>query len=155
MNIEQQAAARLLDKGIKVRATAPLFLRLFGKKQVAFVVRQPFLGTLYRISAIFLEMGISDERLGEIGGENIHLLITQHGRALAKIAALAILNGKWRGRVFGRLFGNWLFWKLNSVQLLTICQVLAAITGTEAFTNTIGLVRTMKMTEPSHQAQGS
>ena len=30
MNIEKEAAARLLDRGIKVRATAPLFLRLIG-----------------------------------------------------------------------------------------------------------------------------
>ena len=155
MNIEKEAAARLLDKGIKVRVTAPLFLRIIGIKKLAFVIRQPFLGTCYRISLLFLEMGISEERLDNLADENIHMLFTQHGKTLAKIAAQAILNGKWRGRLFGRWFGSWLFWQLNQVQLMTIANVLVSITGTDAFTNTIGLVRTMKMTQPSQTAQGS
>ena len=100
-------------------------------------------------------MGISDERLANIDAENVHLLFIQHGKTLAKIAAQAILNGKWRSRLLGNVFGTWLFWKLNQVQLLTIVTVLVSITGTDAFTNTIGLVRSMKMTSPSQKAQGS
>jgi len=155
MNIEKQAAQRLLEKGIKVRVTAPLLLRVFGKRTIAFVIRQPFLGTLYRISLLYLDMDISDERLQNISDENIHVLFGQHGKTLAKIAAQAILNNKVSGWLFGGVFGEWLFWKLNQVQLLTIVNVLVSIAGTDAFTNTIGLVRTMKMTQPSHKAQGS
>jgi hypothetical protein len=155
MNIEKQAAARLLDKGIKVPAMAPLFLRVFGKRQVSFTVRQPFLGTLYRISLLYLEMNISDERLENMDAENVHVLFAQHGQTLAKIAAQAILNGHWSGKLLGGMLGRWLFWHLNSVHLLYIVKTLVSITGTDAFTNTIGLVRDMKMTTPSQTAQGS
>lgn len=157
MNIEKDAAVRLLDKGIKVQATAPLFLRVFGKKKISFVIRQPFLGTLYRISLLYLSMNIGDERLDELDEENIHLLFVQHGQTVANIAAQAILNSKIKGALFGGILGHWLFWKLNQVQLFTIANVLVSIAGTEAFTNTIGLVRRMKMTQPnrSHETEGS
>lgn len=157
MDFEKQAAERLLERGIEVRATAPLLLRILGKRTIALVVRQPCLGTLYRISLIYLAMGIGDERLADLDNENVHALFTKHGKALTEIAAQAILNGKWSGRLFGGILARWLFWKLNPVQLLTIANVLVSITGTEGFTTTIRLVRNMKMTQPnlSQTAGGS
>lgn len=102
-------------------------------------------------------MGIDDERLEGLDEENVHLLFTRHGKTLAMIAAQAILNGNKRGKLLGGILGRWLFWKVNPVQLLTIANVLVSITGTSAFTNTIGLVRRMKMTQPnrSQTAEGS
>ncbi|MDO3641976.1 hypothetical protein [Mucilaginibacter sp. L3T2-6] len=148
-NIELNAAERLLDRGIKVPVTAPLLFRLFGKRKINVVVRMPYLGTLYRISALFLSMGISDDRLKDMTGENIHNLFAKHGKTLTKIVAQALLNGWLTGWLFARPVAAWLYWRLNNVQLLTLADTLVSLTGSDAFTNTIRLVRMMKRTAPN------
>lgn len=157
MNAEYNAAKTLLDRGIKVPVTAPLWLRVFGKRTVTMTVRQPYLGTLYRISMLYLSMNITDEQLENIGDENPSNLFISHGRKLAGIAAQAILNGKWAGKLFGGVLTRYLYWKLSPIALLTIARTLVSLSGTEAFTNTIKLARSMKMTAPtlSQKTQGS
>lgn len=157
MNVEYNAAKTLLDKGIKVEVTSPLWLRAFGKRSIKMVIRQPYLGTLYRVSELFLSMGIDDAELEKINEGNAHQLFTKHGRTLAAIAAQALLNGYWMGKLFGGMMARKLFWRLTPSQLLTIAHVMVTIGGTSAFTNTIRFVGAMKMTSPnlSQQNQGS
>ena len=157
MSIEYDAAKTLLDKGIKVEVTSPLWLRAFGKRTVTLAIRQPFLGTLYRISALYLGMCIEEADLENMEGAHLHLLFKTHGRTLAAIAAQGILNGKWSGKVFGRMLARSLFWRLTPLQLLMIARVMVSVSGTTAFMNTIRLIGSMKMTAPnlSQEDQGS
>ncbi len=157
MNTEQNAAETLLNKGIKVRVTAPLLFRLFGKSTIGITITQPHLGTLYRISKAWLQAGLTDDDLNDINQANAHKLFMAHGMQLASITAIAWLNGYWRGRLFGRMVSKWLYWHLTPLQLLGIANVLVVLSGTQAFTNTIRLAASMKMTAPnlSQANQGS
>jgi hypothetical protein len=157
MNIEQNAAETLLNKGIKVRVTAPLLFRLFGKATIGITITQPRLGTLYRISAVYLKAGIIDDDLPLINDANAHELFNKHGYWLAKVAAIAWLNNLWLGKVFTGIVTRWLYEHLTALQLLAIANVLAVLSGTQAFTNTIRLAASMKMTKPnlSQTNQGS
>lgn len=157
MSTEYNAVRALLDRGIKVPVTAPLCLRVIGKRTVGFTVYQPYLGTLYRISMLYLSMNITDEQLETIGDANPSDLFISHGKTLAAIAAQAILNGKLRGKLFAGLLTRYLYWHVSPMALLTITRALVTLSGTEAFTNTIKLARSMKMTAPtlSQKVQGS
>jgi hypothetical protein len=155
MNIEQTAAETLLNKGIKVPVTAPLLLRVFGKDQLRLTITQPFLGTLYRISAVYLSTGLTGADIDALNEANAHHLFTDHGRQLARIAALGWLNGYWRGRLLSGMVARWLYWHLTPLQLLTLANVLVLLSSTQAFTNTIRLAASMRMTNQSQTIQGS
>jgi len=153
MTAELQAAKALLDEGIKVPVTAPLFFKMFGKQKLNLVVKQPYLGTLYRISKIYLASGLAEDQ----ETKDAELLFLNHGKAMSRIAAMAILNGYWKGKFLGGLLSWWLFENMPALYLQTIMQVLKVVSGREAFTNTIKLVGEMIMTTPnlSQQTQGS
>lgn len=157
MRTEQHAAATLLDKGIKVPVTAPLLLRMLGKRTVNLVIKQPYLGTLYRISWLMLKTRLNDKQLNELNEANAHILFARHGSSLAKVVAAAWLNDYWLGKLFTGLVSKWLYWHLTPIQLLTIANVLVFLSSTQSFTNTIRSVASMKMTKPnlSQQNQGS
>ncbi|MBD1394260.1 hypothetical protein [Mucilaginibacter glaciei] len=157
MKVEQQAAATLLEQGIKVRVTAPLLFRVFGRKIIELVMLAPNQGTLLRISALYLSTGIQADELKEMDEGNAHALFTKHGRTLCSIIAVAWLHGYWRGKLFTRIVSRWLYWHLNNMQMLTIVNLLVMLSSKESFTTSIRLIATMKITAPnlSHENQGS
>jgi hypothetical protein len=157
MNVEQIAAKTLLNRGIKVPVTAPLWLRAFGKRTINVVITPPHYGTLHRIGLLFLSMDITEEKLEKIDEVNSHTLFLAHGKSVCKIAAYAILNGKWSGRLFAGMLSRYLYWKLTPINGFTIARVMVMLCGTSAFPNTIRLVSSMKMTLPtlSHETEGS
>ncbi|MEO7212658.1 MAG: hypothetical protein ABIX36_07630 [Mucilaginibacter sp.] len=155
--MEQQAAATLLDHGIKVRVTAPLLFRLFGRKHIELVIIPPNMGTLTRISYLYLSSGITDEQLANMDDANAHNLFSKHGRLLSRIIATAWLYGYWRGKLLTGIVSGWMYWHLNSIQMRTIVNVLVMLSSRESFTSSIRSVAAMKMTAPtlSQQTQGS
>jgi hypothetical protein len=107
MNIEQQAAATLLEKGIKVRVTAPLLFKLFKKSAFHLVIVAPNMGTLIRISELYLSTGLTNEDLDKLNDESSHDLIVRHSHTLNKIIACAWLRGYWRGKLFTGIVATW------------------------------------------------
>ncbi|MGB4774086.1 MAG: hypothetical protein WBP45_02845 [Daejeonella sp.] len=145
---ETLAADTLLERGVKVSIPAPLFLRFFGKKNVSAVIRQPKLGTLMRISRLYLKTGITADQLAGIDHENAHQLVAKNGRMMAKIMATALLNGYWRGLLLTGLLAAWLIWKISPQKLCALVYLMVIFSGTQDFFNTIKLVADMKMTSP-------
>jgi hypothetical protein len=157
MNTEKQAAETLLDKGIKVRVSAPLLLRLIGIRKLRPVMRQPFLGTLHRISLIYLNSGMTADELANVSETNAHELYRRYAMPLAEIMAQALLNGRIRGRLFGKVLAKWLAEHVQPIDLMLMANVLVGLNSKQAFTNTIRLVSTMTTTAPnlSQTNQGS
>lgn len=157
MNIEQKAAETLLNKGIKVRVSAPLLLRLVGIKSLRPVVRAPYWGTLNRITLIIHKAGLTSERVATIDDADIHELYAEFAVPLNMIMAQAILNNYWLGKVFGKLLGRFLVWHSTPLQTMTIANVLVSLNSKTAFTNTIRWVQPMTTTKPtlSQASQGS
>ena len=151
-NIELQAAKSLLDEGIKVPVSAPLFLRVFGKRKIYLVVRQPYLGTLYRISKIYLETGMDNADNGDKKA-----LYINYAKPMSRVVAQAILNGYWSGKLMGKLFAWWLVDKISPLYLENIISMLQAVADKEVFQDTIRSVGGMIMTTPnqSQTEQGS
>jgi len=157
MNVEQKTAEALLNKGIKVRVTAPLLLRLIGIRKIRPVVRSPYLGTLHRISLLFLASGITPDQLESVDEASAHDLYTKYTGMLTQVMAQAILNGQWRGKVFGKLLAKYLVWHCDAIEMMTIAHIMVSLNSKTAFTNTIRSVSSMTTTRPnlSQATQGS
>lgn len=158
MNIEQQAAKRILESGVRVPIPAPLFLRVFGKKQVKITIRQPYMGTLMHISRLATAKGFTLVDIDQGDEEALHKLAANHAKTMARIVAVAMLNRKALIMLFSRLLGSWLLWKLKPPKLTEIVMTLVLLCGYQDFTSSIRLIRRLRMTKPknlSPKDQGS
>lgn len=60
---EIQEAQVILEKGSRFEVPAPFFLRLFGKKTIAFILHDPTAAVCLELTAMRLSMGVTDEEL--------------------------------------------------------------------------------------------
>lgn len=137
-----------MERGVRVPVRAPLLLRVFGKKTVPMVIKQPSMGVLIYISRAYLKMGIDVEQLEGGSVEEAHRLLAQNGRSVARIAAIGWLRTRTRIRLFSGLVARWLLWRLSPQQLRDVLLVLVTLSGVNDFTNTIRLLRAMNMMSP-------
>lgn len=78
--------------------SSPRFFGLFEKKSIVhvtrtFVIKEPTLGTLDRLSAEWIEMAIDEEELkGEDAMYQARILAKKHALRCAKVIALAVLG---------------------------------------------------------------
>ncbi|MEZ2337691.1 hypothetical protein AB6735_18740 [Mucilaginibacter sp. RCC_168] len=149
MNIESQAAATLLDKGIKVRVTAPLLFRLFGRQDINLVIRAATGGTINRCNDLFLSTGMTREQLPDLEDMEAHTLYKQFTPTLCKIIATAWLNSFFFGWLLARIVGHWLYWHMSMPQIVTSMKVILMLMVKEGFLNTIRSAATMQMTAPN------
>lgn len=154
---EYQAANALLEHGIKVQVTAPLLFRLFGKRTVSVVIRPPYMGTLYRISAINSGAGITEEVLETLDTLPVDQMNLKYIRPMAKVAATAILNNYWACMLFALPLALWLQWHMSQRQLMSVSFIINKLNGKKTFTNTIRLAAGLQITAPnlSQENQGS
>lgn len=141
---EQRAASLLLKKGVKVSITAPLFLRLLGKKKIDLVITAPTIYTLLLISEKFLSMRILNQ---ELSISEAFALYRFHGKTMTEIVAMAILNDKkkmWRKRFLAKH----LIKQLKPSELTYLFTLIIAYGGIEDFISTIRLMEQMKITRP-------
>jgi hypothetical protein len=154
---ELDAANALLEHGIKVQVTAPLLFRLFGKRTVPVVIRPPFMGTLYRISAINSRAGITEGTLEALEAMPVDQLNMNYIWPMAKVAATAILNNHLGCVLFTLPLAAWLKWHMKQRQLMSVSAVINKLNGKKAFMNTIRLAAGLHITTPnlSQENQGS
>ncbi len=154
---ERLAAETILQRGVKVKVAAPFFLRWIGKKTINLTLTSPFEGTMYRVSAYYLSMGIADEKLEDITTEEALVLMSVHGKTISKAVACAILNGYWSGKLFTRFLGWYLRWHCKPRELFALITAVIIYGGTQDFMNTTRSVREMKATSPNlgQRNQGS
>ena len=148
--IEQIAAERILESGVRVTIPASLFLRLFGKKTVKLVIRQPFLGTLAYVSKLSLEAGFNFEEIDKGDLDAAHKLVSQHARTICRIIAVTVLGTRTRIRLFSGILSRWLLWKLKPRKLTEITMTIILLCGVQDFTSSIRLLRSLRITAPKN-----
>lgn len=156
MHVEQRAAQTILERGVRVEIPAPLLLRIFGKRNITIVLKQPSLGTLIRMSDLYLSTGIVKSQLTDIELESVMKLMSKHGKTFSRIIAIAYLNGYWRGKLLNGIVASMVL-RLSPQKISAIISMLFVCSGAEDFMTTIRLVQSMKITEPnlSPESQGS
>lgn len=147
-NPELQAALALLNKGLKVRVSAPLLFRVFGKREHLITIYPPFLGTMRNADLVTLKAGLTDEKIQEIadgGPDNLE----ENVKPIARVAAVAWLNNGLLITLLSPIVGWWFEGHLTSEQLYTFIQVFGALSNRSAFTNTIILTSSLRRTRPN------
>ncbi len=142
---EKRAASLLLKRGVKVQVLAPLFLRLFGKKKIQFVITAPTAATLIKISYKYLSMRI--EESDDLTIPEAFTMLKNHSKSMTDIIAIAILNDPkkmWMYKIFSRFLST----SLQQEEINYLFHLLVIYGGVEDFINTIRLMETMKITKP-------
>lgn len=142
---QREAASILLDQGVSIPMTAPWLFRLFGKKQIRLTIRRPYWGTMVRISAAWLSIGITSEAVKTNTVEDDLMLINEHGKTVATIVAYGTLRG-WFAGLFAPVLGWFLLWRTSPIVLVEAAYKLVTLSRVEDFTNTIRLIGTMDVT---------
>ena len=156
--VQKQAANTLLERGVRFPIPAPFLLRVFGKKNVGLTIHQPKMGTLIYLSEGFVSMGIDPATLedGDIG--KAYGLVALHGKVMCRMMAVAVLNSRWKIRLFAKLLGNLLRWRLTAKLLADLFMMITALSGVQYFTSTIRFLpatNLMKVRNLSPKTEGS
>ena len=155
--VERLAADQILEKGVRMQLRAPFLFRLFGKRTVGLTVRAPYIGTMIRVSRLYLNTGITDDKLNDISHEEAHALMAVHGVSISKAVACAWLNGYFLGWLFTKLLARYIRNHATAKELMVVTTMLLIYGGVSDFINTTRSVRDMKMTAPmkGQKTQGS
>lgn len=149
MHIEKEATDELLQRGVRVRARAPLFLRMLGKKTVVIHVRLGTFGALLRMSSWYLKAGIRSDALDDLSAEQAMHLLSTRGEYISKAVAAALLQSKWRTWLLLKPYAAWLRESLSAKDLLAVMQLYVLQGGLDHFTSTTRLVRDKRISAPN------
>lgn len=119
---------------MRFRAPVPLIFRPLGLK---LTIRPPYLGTVLEASRIALESKL-DEKLPCLAATPAALAET--AEPLARVAAIALLRGKWRIRLFTGLVTRYLLWGVTPKGLFDLYTAIRSQWGVEDFISTTGWV---------------
>jgi len=136
--VEAQAADTLLEKGLK-----------FKVGMLRFTIRQSYLGTLILISKYVTQIKLNDMQFTGTGNVSMaYAGVPENAVVLARIIAIAILNGKMKIKLFSGLLARYLLWRLQPERLLSLISVVIVLNNAGAFMNSIRLIHTQRITAP-------
>ncbi len=136
--IEGQAVDTMLGKGISFK------VGLFR-----FTMQQSYLGTLLNISKYVTQLKLNDLQLDGAGAVGtVYASIPENAKLLCRIIAIATLNNRLKIKLFSGLLSKYLLWRLKPDRLLSLISVVIVLNNAGAFTNSIRLIHTLRMTAP-------
>lgn len=146
-NTETRVINTLLEKGVNFTIPTRGLLRYIKPNHV-FKLRQSYLGTLLMLSEYYLKTGLDEAKLAENPLVEARRIVNRSAKPMAHIAAIGILNSKWRTRLYGGLLANFLLWRLTPKTLYELAMTIVMLNNTGDFLNTIRLTEGMQMTAP-------
>jgi len=153
MATELRAAETILQRGVKVKARAPLLLRMLFIRRITLTLRNPTAGTMMRVASYYLRTGLTAEKLDDLSAEEALAIMAVHGGSLRRAAATAILNGWISGWLLVRPIAWYLKWYFTEAGICTMVNLLITYGGLKDFTTTTRYIRGMKITSPTNLGQ--
>jgi len=145
---ELHAAETLLQRGVKVKARAPLLLRLFGKKTITLTLRVPTGGSLFRMGIWFFKCNLSAEQLEKIAVEDALYFRIKHGKNIYKALACLFIGNKLLTAIFLKPYSSWLMECLTDKEALMLLNTVILHGGLKDFMDTTRSLKKMTITEP-------
>lgn len=147
MATEKQVIDALLDQGMYFDIDRK-FTRVFTKKPRRWVIKQPFLGTLDYLTREYLVMDFDENKLQENPLRESKIIASKYTMNMARIVAIALLNGKWKIKLFTGILSRYLFWRLTPSKIVNLAIIINTLNNTTDFTNSIRLMSGMRTTAP-------
>lgn len=152
-NPEQAEAAELdglIEKGLSFTVPRRSIWRRFGKPERTFVIQQPYLGTLDRLSVEFLKMGFDQTALEADPMNEARRLTAENANRCARIVAIAVLNSRWKIKWLTGLLAYYLRWRITPQKMLNLTMLINQISNVADFINSIRfLSATPRTTAPN------
>lgn len=157
-DVEPQVAEALLDVGVSIPLRS--FRLPFRKKpvQIRLTMKRPKLGTQIRIARLYLQMGVTYEKIRNFNKEEQMTFMVEHGKTISRMIALTICRGRFSGFFLSGVLSWILLWLVDDVYLQAACTRFTSLMGTKSFEN---IIRSAEMTNPmtplnqSHKMKGS
>ena len=147
--IEAQAADALLDRRLKINLPAPWLLRIFGRRSISIWVKLPVAANLFRMSHLFVQMGIDPKEIQTESFGTVLEYIGRHGVTASRIIAYGLI----RGSLAAWLWNRPLAWYIRNHSTLPnmaeLVKIIVLLSGAEAFVDIIKSVSQLKMTDPT------
>jgi len=145
-----RAGDTLLNKGVAFEIESRGLLRLF-KKTTKWTVKPSMLGTLFEVSRIYLRHSLNTSEIETNAmGESNRAVVESH-KQYSIACAIAVLNSKWKIRLFKRVLGNYFFWHIDSNTMLKIMTLVIEQNNVLDFMHTIrltsGIAKILEKTE--------
>lgn len=143
-------------ESITVRIPRFSFCKLLKKKvttnepkQREFVIKEPTLYTLDRLSAEYIEMVVDEEKIREAPRQQARIYFQEHNKRMAKVVAIAVLGNEWdnadRLNELTEFFFRW----LKNSSLVELVQVIDLTNNLADFINSIRLLSSARTTIPN------
>lgn len=127
MNTQQQAADRLLDRGVRFKMPAPVLLRWLRLNRLTIRAFRP--GTILEFSRVVMA-----HKLEEAMVLDKHEQLEKSLEPIARCIAIAALNSRLRIKWFTSTLTRWLLWRSNSTNLLEMFAVIMELNKLQDFT---------------------
>lgn len=150
-----KAADTILQKGVRVPiVSAPLLFRIFGRKRIGVVLRQPSVNGILMISRLVVEMGLSPGDFQNMTLTQCYEIINKHGMRAMQIIAISIL--RWPPAIwFYKVFARWLSNRMEPLYAGHALYLVLNINGAGDFMNSIRLFAEKMPNLLSPRIQGS
>lgn len=152
-NTESRAMDAILEKGIEFKIPARGLIK-YIRPEHTFKLRQAYLGTLLELTRYYLKTGLDEKALADNPLLEARQVAHRSIKPMARIAAIGMLNGKWKIRLFSRIFANYLMWRLTPKTLYELSMTIVMLNNTGDFLNSIRLTAGMQISQRSPADNG-
>lgn len=143
-------------ESITVRIPRFSFCKLLKKKvttnepkQREFVIKEPTLYTLDRLSAEYIEMVVDEEKIREAPRQQARIYFQEHNKRMAKVVAIAVLGNEWDNADKLSELTEFFFRWLKNSSLVELVQVIDLTNNLADFINSIRLLSSARTTIPN------
>lgn len=151
---EVNEANVLIESGMKFSVEKQSFLKYFSKsKQRTFTVKQPFLGTLDIISALFLSINFDEKLLEENFLSSSKEIVSRSVKTCAMVVAVSVLNSQFKIKLFSKILAQYLLWRMRPSDLMKMSIIIHKINNYGDFINSIRLMSTVRTTAPQNRIE--
>lgn len=144
--IELKATDAILQRGVRVRARAPLFLRLFCKRTIVLKLRPPTGGAYLRMGRWFLKCQLSMNDLEKLSVEDALLFQVRYADYVYKALACVFLVDKRLTKLFLKPYASYLREAMPVKEALALLQLTILQGGVEDFMTTTRFIRAKMIT---------
>lgn len=128
MDVRQEAAERILNRGVRFRLPAPLFSRLLKLNQI--VIKPLFPGTILEFATVVLENNLEEAII-----LSRYEVLVRSIKPIARCMAIAMLNDEKKIAERSDELQKWLMWKVKPELLVNMFLVVSRLNRTADFMN--------------------
>ena len=137
INAEQGELDSLIEKGFS-----------FKVKKREFLVREPYLGTLDRLSDLFIKMDYDITKLDTEFMQESKRMAHASAKMCAKVIAIAVLNNKWKIRLLSGAMYRYFLWNIQPSKLFELTRLINLTCNLRDFTYSIISMSAARTTKP-------